>query len=149
MRVYLLPLAVATLLGLRGLAQQGDDAATAENLLITLQTNNDIPNRQAIEEIGKLGPKAKDAVPALMRIITQHRGGPLEAPAIVALGKIGPEAKAALPLLYEYAGSKSPGQDEAIERAVFAIGQIEEWSPSTTAAFFGGSQFRLLRRQSR
>src|SRR5262245_29358030 len=66
MRAYLLSLGVALVLGLPGFAQQSNEPSAVERLLVTLQTGNEAAKRQAIEEISKLGPKAKDAVPALM-----------------------------------------------------------------------------------
>lgn len=52
----------------------------------------------AIIALGKLGPRAKDAVPALIALIPESKFGVLGAIA-KALGEIGPDAKAAIPSL--------------------------------------------------
>ncbi len=131
MRVYLLSLGAALLLGIGGLAQQGDDR-TVESLLATLQTGNSSAKRQAIEKLGELGSKAEGAVPALTRIVTEFQRGELDELAIVALGKIGPAAKAALPTLHQRGNTMLNGRRESAEHACVAIGRIGAWSPATT-----------------
>src|SRR5262245_55479482 len=132
MRVCVLSLAAALLFGVRGFTQASDDRAAVEKLVLTLQTGKDGAKRKAIQEIGNLGPRAKDAVPALTRIITEFPGGELDASAIVALGKIGPAAHTALPALHQRARSMFNSQREPVENACIAIGLIGGWSPATT-----------------
>lgn len=103
-----------------------------EALRAKLQTGNESDKRKAIEELGKLGKEARDAVPALARIVTEYPGGELDALAIVVLGKIGPAAKAALPTLHQRASSMFNGRREPVEDACVAIGKIGGWSPATT-----------------
>ncbi len=54
----------------------------------------------AANHLGRMGPHAKDAVPALVKVI-QTAGHPGRLPALFALQRIGPEAKAAVPDLLE------------------------------------------------
>jgi HEAT repeat protein len=88
---------------------------------------------QAIETIEATGPEAKDAVPALIKVLkdkdvgnTQTQGG-----AARALGKIGPEAKAAVPALI----AALDGKDYYVRNwAIFALGAIgREARPATDA----------------
>ena len=101
-------LVFAIALGVPSVAQQSGDQATVEKLLAVLQTGNDGAKREAVEQIGNLGSKAKNAVPALLQVMNQNRGKPLEATAMVALGKIGPEADAALTALHQVAMPRHP-----------------------------------------
>ena len=48
--------------------------------------------------VGKIGPGASDAVPALIALVKDERS-PFQETAIEALGEIGPEAKEAVPVL--------------------------------------------------
>jgi HEAT repeat protein len=132
MRNCVLSLAVALVFALRGVAQSHDDRAVVEKLVLTLKAGNDYEKRKAIEAIGNLSATAKDAVPALTRIVTEYPGGELDALAIVALAKIGPPAQAALPVLRQRAGSMFNGDREPVESACVAIGRIGAWSPDTT-----------------
>lgn len=132
MRVAFLSLAAVSLLGLIGHAQPGGDQAAVARLIDALKSGSDDAKRKAIEEIGKLGPQAKDAVPALTHFVKNYPGGEMDALAIVALGKIGPAASSALPALHYRATSVMNGQQDPTENACIAIGRIGAWSPATT-----------------
>ena len=73
--------------------------------------------------IGKVGPGAKDAVPALIDALKDKESG-VRGSACFALGEIGPAASAAIPAL-----SRVVTQDEDPEvrrAAALAIGKIQE-----------------------
>jgi len=53
----------------------------------------------AVLLLGKLGAKAKDAVPLLIEIMQHEQSNTVRGQAAAALGKIGPDAKTALPVL--------------------------------------------------
>src|SRR5262245_22928888 len=105
MRMRILSLTAALAFALSGYAQSNDDHAMVEKLVLTLQSGKDGEKSKAVEAIGNLGAKARDAVPALTRIVNDYPGGELDALAIVALGKIGPPAQAALPALRQRANT--------------------------------------------
>ncbi len=79
----------------------------------------------AVKALEPLGPKAKDAVPALIQLLnntaawTWNPQGPREA--IVALGKIGRDAEPALPSLRKRLGHDDPEVAKSAEDAIARI----------------------------
>ena len=103
------------------LASIDDPAWPAVPLLIE-ELHGEAYRRIAIEALGKLGPRAKAAIPELIRILklkkdnqcassffgTAQFTGTCAEDAAIALGEIGPEAAAAVPTLIELMNSPYP-----------------------------------------
>jgi hypothetical protein len=70
-------------------------------LLTTFQGGNRDLVDLAAEALARFGPKAKAAVPGMVKMV-EGRTGKLEI-VVTILGKIGPDAKAAVPALKELA----------------------------------------------
>src|SRR5262249_41415756 len=97
------------LLSAGGAAPAGaPDKEKVAELIKQLKGSDAAARGKAIEALGKLGPSAKEAVPALVDVIkkektfTLHPAGskpPLRLLAIGALGRIGPDAREAVPVL--------------------------------------------------
>jgi HEAT repeat protein len=68
-----------------------------------VEQDSTIAHLWAAEEIAAIGPQAKDAVPALRKLLAKS---PWPDGAIRALGSVGPEAAAAVPELLEQLESK-------------------------------------------
>jgi HEAT repeat protein len=90
-------------------------------LLTTFQGGNRDLMELAGEAIGKFGPKAKAAVPGLVKMV-EGRTGKLDV-VVSLLGKIGPDAKAAVPALKELA--KDAKYKEIQPDVEAALGQIQ------------------------
>jgi HEAT repeat protein len=132
MRIFVYSLAAILVVAARGEPQQADSHPTVDKLLLTLKTGRDGAKRNAIEELGNLGAGARGAVPALTKIVTDHRNSLIAEQAIIALGTIGPAAESSLPALHARAGTMAHGERELAENASIAIGRIGQWSPGTT-----------------
>lgn len=104
---------------------------TVAQWIESLKSGSPKEQSAAIAAIAKLGPKAKDAAPALADLI-KDRNPELEEAAIVALGKIGPAAKDAIPILRDRAGTVYNSDRETPGAALVAIGNIKEWTPAAT-----------------
>jgi HEAT repeat protein len=55
--------------------------------------------RRAIFDVGRVGPEARDAVPALIEILLSEEEEYVRQAAAHSLGRIGPDARAAIPAL--------------------------------------------------
>jgi HEAT repeat protein len=100
--------------------QFGSQAAEAVPVLIPLVKEGPINlRRKAVVALGKIGPEARGAVPALREILAKESEKLLVCFAIRTLGSIGKDAKEALPDLI--ARSKS---DQILEVRLAAIEQL-------------------------
>lgn len=103
--------AVAVALGKIG----ADDPGVVATLVALLDTDE----YDAIQALSYVGSKAKDAVPAFLRLLQTPGGKPF---LVSALGNIGPEARTAVPeLLRMLRGSSYPYDAQLI---IVALGQI-------------------------
>ena len=111
--------------------------------LVRVLSDEDAKNRYtAIQDLGRLGPRAAPAVPKLLELLTEYltpvppgaanqpdwrrNWGPGQVPdlrveIIETLGQIGPGAKAALPLLEGKAIGQSMDLDPHAEKAILQI----------------------------
>lgn len=91
--------------------------------------------------VGRFGPKAKDAVPALIDVIKkadwekQETKGRVET-AITSLGKIGPDAKAAVPLLLKYSEEHPFNSQGSQDNLVAALDKIDAEAARQVRAIF-------------
>jgi HEAT repeat protein len=93
-------------------------------LIDALESNSSMVRRRAASTLGEIGPAAKDAVPALVRLIKKY-GAPkgAGAEAVQTLGNIGPAAAEAIPTLHAaYDALKDSEDDESIRFALSEIG---------------------------
>jgi HEAT repeat protein len=90
--------------------------------LIEALTDEDPGVRErAAVALGRLGPEAKPAVPALILAIRDESNWVIRAEAAIALGNIGPEAKAALRTLVAALRDDSEYVREQAARALLQI----------------------------
>jgi HEAT repeat protein len=133
------------------LVQNAPDSEGLVDSLTYVLSDEEARNRlQAIQDLGKLGPRAAPAVPKLVELLAEYLKpapitpgtnppymvpgwSPGSAPdlrveIIRTLGKIGPAAKAALPVLRDALEGPYPGKgmDPEVEKA---IAQIEGTPP--------------------
>jgi HEAT repeat protein len=80
--------------------------------------------------LAEIGPAAKDAAPALAKILSDERPE-VRLEALVALGEIGPDAKVAVPAAIKALDDKEVSVQYA---AVYALGQIEDPSAAEALA---------------
>jgi HEAT repeat protein len=80
---------------------------------------------RALLDLGALGPEAKAAVPALVKVLTGGREGYRQA-AAEALGAIGPEANAAVPALRAALEDEKAGVRVAAARALWQVNRQDE-----------------------
>jgi HEAT repeat protein len=80
--------------------------------------------------LSELGPKAKDAVPALTKVLADERPE-VRLQAAIALAEIGPEAKSAVPELVKSLNDKFESVRNA---ALFALGRIGDKSAADVIA---------------
>ena len=88
--------------------------------LIKILTNSEFHKDIAAMILGRIGPKAKAAVPALIKVlnVNEKYGLTIWGPAIEALGRMGPAAATAIPALVKVSNNPSFGsytQEQAIE----------------------------------
>jgi hypothetical protein len=98
----------------------GEMTPEIRSLLADVQSSKTETRLFAIKAIGNLGPKGREAVPTLakllrdkdkrIRILTAH-----------TLGKIGPDAKDALPALRKYAETWRPAERSTAKTAIKRI----------------------------
>ena len=90
---------------LGALANIGPEPGVVEALTDVLTGETPGDQTEAAKALGKLGPGAKEAVPALIEALSvRDPGWRLNTEAAYALGDIGPDATAALPELRELSG---------------------------------------------
>lgn len=102
------------------------------DIVLPSESNGEF-ERKVISDIGSFGPKAKETVPSLLKLLEklQEEGKDrnFELTVIETLGELGPAAKPALPLLVVQAGKyKTPHSREIIKRAMHLIKTSEEIS---------------------
>ena len=99
-----------------------------EVLPLVLKTLNDksdpILVGSAADGLGEFGPKAKEAVPALIEVVktgaeTSMATNPYKA--AEALGQIGPDARAAIPVLTQWATGRSQAERRMVAEAIKKI----------------------------
>jgi HEAT repeat protein len=119
------------------LVRQGKEAVPA--LLGLVEGKDEDVAGRAIDLLGRIGPAAADAVPALGKIVkadpVAQKSNTLRA--MRALGQIGPKAKRAVPELLAALKAKAPAGRGQVQAAM-ALGQIgpeaKEAVPALTAA---------------
>ena len=116
-------------------AKAGDPACTVEGRLMTFSDSSVAQN--AAHDLSLFGPKAKEAVPALIATLTTE-DTTLRGYAIGALAAIGPEARPAVPQLIRILHSKEGDDPETVLRlrrcAVIALGAIGSSAKEVTEA---------------
>jgi HEAT repeat protein len=107
----------------RALARLGAPAVPA--LIEALEGKDGHVQQYAAMAVQKIGPQAKQAVPALIEIVKKYKAPntPAKLQAIEALGRIGRGAKEAVPVLNEALKAKPPRAACRISAAV-ALGRI-------------------------
>jgi HEAT repeat protein len=115
----------------QALAQVG--APAVPDLAEVLKDKNGDVRAYAAGVLARIGPPARDAVPALTDLVKKDKEprpagalpptGMARVFAIQALGRIGPDAKASVPALTDVLTEK-PANEEARISAVVALGQI-------------------------
>jgi HEAT repeat protein len=104
-----------------GSAAAGDPKAPIKDLQKGLQSKDSFERQAAAGALAKLGPKAKDAVPALIKAL-EDPDEEVRQRIPYALGKIGPAAKSAVPALIARLKDES---EEVRYWAALALGQID------------------------
>jgi len=89
-------------------------------------TEASVVRYRAIGGYRALGPVAGPSVPWLIEVLDGESSVEVRADVAEALGWIGPEARSAIPALLKAANDPNPNLHR---RALFAIGNIERWSP--------------------
>jgi len=102
-----------------------------------LSNENWSDRREAAYQLGRIGAKAKDAVPALIATLGDSDSGVRETAAL-ALGEIGPEAKAAVPALIQALGDEDEGVREGAAIVLGDIGPEEGVVPVLLQALGDG-----------
>lgn len=122
-----------TLYGAGVSGSMAKDAPTDVSGLLEMLKENS-PNKKivALNGLGKLGPKAKDAVPVLIEQFATFRGL-LHAIAIRVFGEIGPDAKPAIPLVVKTLTSPER-KDSEREHAALALLRIDSTNENTPTA---------------
>lgn len=104
---------------------------TVPAMVRALADNNSLVRWNAASVLGRIGPAAKDAVPALVRVLKDphtvvtvgaKKGHKVRELAAWALGKIGPEAKDAVPSLVQALGDDNSEVRKAVVGTLGAIG---------------------------
>jgi len=91
------------------------------------ENSNAWTRRRVADVLSRFGPAAREAVPALIGLVTGADRG-IRQQAIFALGSIGPDARAAVPALLEVLGDPD---DAARRDAARALGKIRDTDPAT------------------
>jgi HEAT repeat protein len=100
----------------------GPDCAPLVPVLIELLDHPDfIIKAHLCEALGKIGPAAKESLPALMELLKED-----PFPATFALGGIGPDAKVAVPLLREHLQAGTGNCQTFVAIALWKIEQNAE-----------------------
>ena len=101
-------------------AEETDDAERVRRLSEALSSGDLAKRRDAAYELHVLGPRAKDAVPALTKAL-RDRDQHLWYYAATALARIGPDAVEATPALLD---ALRDGRGQRWYRAAYALGQV-------------------------
>jgi HEAT repeat protein len=91
--------------------------------------------------LGEAGPKAKKAVPALVKALSDERPE-VQLQALMALGKIGPDAASAAPEIAQFLNAELPATQYA---AVFALGSIASAEGADALKAAGKSDDQMLK----
>jgi HEAT repeat protein len=121
--------------GIRNMGSQAQEAAAfvVPALLENLQTSALDPflpgvlDQTIVETFGKLGPGAKESVPALLEMIEDPNSAVSADVVMQALGEMGPAAETAMPVLLEQARAGNA-------RALEALGKIGPPTPEVVPA---------------
>lgn len=100
------------------------DDKKVELYLGQLRHKDTLVRSDAIKELCRLGPKAKSAVPELIKMVSE-KDDFVSNSAVRVLAAIGPEAKAAVPVLIERMKDKSASVRTPVASALGRIGQPE------------------------
>ncbi|HEY7310058.1 MAG TPA: HEAT repeat domain-containing protein [Gemmataceae bacterium] len=124
---------------LRALGRAGDGMEDAlPELLTRLKDEEPLIRELAIEGIGRLGPKAREAVPLLADIVlhdpTDRWGYPFSKMAAQALSVIGPEAAEAVPALIQMLQDDRPTAPTGIPNSIFAAHALGSIGPAARSA---------------
>jgi len=109
-------------------------------------TPANIQNTEAGRAFARLGPDARDAVPALISIYKQNISVVSQAQTAWVLGYIGPAASNAVPVLLAHACTAAPGNSTnlvILSSAIVALGQIHSQPATVVPALI-----ELLRRHN-
>lgn len=83
--------------------------------------------KEAVELLGKMGPKAKNAVPHLIRAFEDDKSDQFKPSVAKTLAQIGPDAKEAVPALVKHSQSWKPSQNnDAVESANDLAGKLAD-----------------------
>jgi HEAT repeat protein len=106
-------------------AQEGPttDEQKIEHHLRQLRGKDRIARSDACKELCKLGPKAKPAVPELIKMLSEKDD--ISRWPVIVLAAIGPDAKAAVPALIERMKSKGARHRVGVPNTLACIGQPE------------------------
>lgn len=98
-------------------------AEVGENAVPRLNIALEHPNARywAALVAQQIGPKAKGAVPALVKALAAAKEPDVRRELVLALGAIGPDAKAAVPTLVELVSDKDPA---IVIAATYSLGQL-------------------------
>jgi HEAT repeat protein len=105
------------------IAPRSTEALSAFRVIVREPPAN--PSRvHAVVALGKMGPKAKEAVPDLIKVVGEapRKDGFLRFHAATSLGQMGAEAKEAVPALVKLLGDKKAGPGR--RTVVVALGQM-------------------------
>jgi len=93
-------------LAAQAIAQIGESAIPSLIETLTVYGNSESLRANAAQLLGRIGPPAKEAVPALIKALSSENSG-IQASASAALGEIGPAAKEAVPALIKALSSEN------------------------------------------
>ena len=104
-----------------------DFAARKPEFLAALQGKDYIAQRDAAQALGKLGVEAKDAAPALAKLLEAedpYEGLPLHQDAVEALGQVGGDSPDAVAALAQTLGKQGEESRSVRLKAVQALGRL-------------------------
>lgn len=104
----------------RAQTEEAPPPAELKSLIADLDSDDERTRLIAASSIGKLGPRAKDAVPQLVELLEDDEDS-IRMAGVLALAKIGPEAKPALPELQKLKNDPNQHLSKAAHLAVEAI----------------------------
>jgi HEAT repeat protein len=109
--------------------EEGKEKEWVERLVELLaqkdeRKDRDLLRLDALFRLAALGPKAKDAVPVLMKTV-RDESLPVRSQAVYVLGQVGPAARDAVPVLLKVARDRDGQPLDVREAAVAALKQID------------------------